>query len=410
MMTSRPLFREAQMRRFTSPLLRFATDAAVAVLVVAVLTLTGVLPMKATVVKQVSSSAAATAPAALTTGALTAEQIYKRDSAGVVEVLATFSQASSVSPYGQSSSSTTQALGSGFIVSSQGYVLTNAHVVYDNGHKASSVTVAFKGSGSATTQVKARIAGIDETSDVALLKLDPTQSPKLVVLALGDSSRVQAGEAVVAIGNPLGYDFSVTSGIVSATNRNLQSPNGSVIPNGIQTDAAINEGNSGGPLIDSSGDVIGINEQIASQSGGNQGLGFAVPIDTAAKVMAQLKTSGTVRYAYLGVSGQTLSADISKALGVNVSQGVLVADVAGGSPAAKAGIKGGSQQTVIQSQTYVTGGDVIEAIDGKAVSSAEDLAAVIMQHKPGDSVTVTVLRGGSTQHLKVALAQRPSGT
>jgi len=311
------------MRRFTSSLLTFATGATVAVLVVVLLTVSGILPVKTTVIRQTSSSGATTTPAALTTGALTAEQIYKQDSAGVVEVLSTFAQ-SQASPYGPSSSSTAQALGSGFVVSDQGYILTNAHVVSNNGQKADSVTVVFKGTGSATTRVKAQIAGIDETSDVALLKVDPVQAPKLVVLPLGDSSKVEAGEAVVAIGNPLGYDFSVTSGIVSATSRNLQSPNGSVIPNGIQTDAAINEGNSGGPLIDSSGKVIGINEQIASQSGGNQGLGFAVPIDTAAKVMAQLKTSGTVSYAYLGVSGQTLSADISKALGVNVSQGVLV--------------------------------------------------------------------------------------
>ena len=310
------------MRKFTSSLLTFATGAAVAVLVVALLTVSGILPVKTTVTGQSSSSGATTTQAALTTGTLTAEQIYKQDSAGVVEVLSTFAQ--SASPYGPSSSSTSQALGSGFVVSDQGYILTNAHVVSNNGQKADSVTVVFKGTGSTTTRVKAQIAGIDETSDVALLKVDPVQAPKLVVLPLGDSSKVEAGEAVVAIGNPLGYDFSVTSGIVSATNRNLQSPNGSVIPNGIQTDAAINEGNSGGPLIDSSGKVIGINEQIASQSGGNQGLGFAVPIDTAAKVMAQLKTSGTVSYAYLGVSGQTLSADISKALGVNVSQGVLV--------------------------------------------------------------------------------------
>ena len=400
------------MRRFTSILLTFAAGAAVAVLVVVLLTLTGILPVKTvqtTVVKQTASSGATTTQAALSTGALTAEQIYKQDSAGVVEVLSAFSQSSSLSPYGPSSS-TAQALGSGFVVSDQGYILTNAHVVSNNGQKADSVTVVFKGTGSTTTRVKAQIAGIDETSDVALLKVDPVQAPNLVVLPLGDSSKVEAGEAVVAIGNPLGYDFSVTSGIVSATNRNLQSPNGSVIPNGIQTDAAINEGNSGGPLIDSSGKVIGINEQIASQSGGNQGLGFAVPIDTAAKVMAQLKTSGTVSYAYLGVSGQTLSADISKALGVSVDQGVLVAEVAGGSPAAKAGIKGGGQQTVIQGQTYVIGGDVIEAIDGKAVTSAEDLAAVIMQHKPGDTVSVTVLHGGSTQQLKATLTQRPSGT
>jgi S1-C subfamily serine protease len=399
------------MRRFTSSLLTFATGAAVAVLVVALLTLTGILPVKTvrtTVVKQ-PSSVATTTEAALTTGSLTAEQIYKQDSAGVVEVLSTFPQAQSSSPFGPSSS-TAEALGSGFVVSAEGYVLTNAHVVSSNGQKAGSVTVVFKGTGSATTRVKATIVGIDATSDVALLKVDPSQAPKLVVLPLGDSSTVQAGEPVVAIGNPLGYDFSVTSGIVSATNRNLQSPNGSVIPDGIQTDAAINEGNSGGPLIDSSGKVIGINEQIASQSGGNQGLGFAVPIDTAARAMAQLKTSGAVSYAYLGVSGQTLNADVSKALGVKASQGVLVAAVAGGSPAAKAGIKGGSRQTMIQGQTYVTGGDVIAAIDGKAVAGAEDLAAAIVRHKPGDTVTVTVLRGGSTQQLKATLTQRPSGT
>ena len=399
------------MRKFPSSLLTFAGGAAVAVILVTLLTVSGILPARTVetkVIKQTSSSATPET-AALTTGALTAEQIYKQDSAGVVEVLSTFSAAQSSSPFGPSST-TTQALGSGFVVSSQGYILTNAHVVYDSGVKATSVTVVFKGTGSATTRVKATIAGIDETSDVALLKVDPAKAPTLVVLQLGDSSKVQAGEAVVAIGNPLGYDFSVTSGIVSATSRNLQSPNGSVIPNGIQTDAAINEGNSGGPLIDSSGKVIGINEQIASQSGGNQGLGFAVPIDTAAKVMAQLKTSGTVSYAYLGVSGQTLSADISKALGVNVSQGVLVAQVATGSPAAKAGIKGGSHQTAIQGQTYVTGGDVIEAIDGASVASAEDLAAAILQHKPGDTVTVTVLRGGSTVQIKATLAQRPSGT
>jgi putative serine protease PepD len=386
-----------------------------AALLILVLILLGVTDVKkettvtVTTPAPIAQASPGTAPGTPSPGAaLTPTQIYDKEASGVVEITSTFPTAGT-DVFGQSLGGNV-AVGSGFVVSRQGYILTNAHVVYDSGVKASSVTVVFKGTGSATTRVKATIAGIDETSDVALLKVDPAKAPTLVVLQLGDSSKVQAGEAVVAIGNPLGYDFSVTSGIVSATSRNLQSPNGSVIPNGIQTDAAINEGNSGGPLIDSSGKVIGINEQIASQSGGNQGLGFAVPIDTAAKVMAQLKTSGTVSYAYLGVSGQTLSADISKALGVNVSQGVLVAQVATGSPAAKAGIKGGSHQTAIQGQTYVTGGDVIEAIDGASVASAEDLAAAILQHKPGDTVTVTVLRGGSTVQIKATLAQRPSGT
>jgi putative serine protease PepD len=220
---------------------------------------------------------------------------------------------------------------------------------------------------------------------------------------------VQVGEPVVAIGSPMGLSFSVSAGIVSATGRTLQSPTGAVIPGGIQTDAAINTGNSGGPLIDSSGKVIGINTMIASHSGGSQGLGFAVPMNTAVKVMEQLKTGGTAGQAYLGVSGQTLTADLAAALGMSVSQGVLVAEVASGSPAAKAGIVGGSRQVVIQDQTYMTGGDVITAIDGKAVTSAEGLVAVIGQHKPGDAITLTVVSAGQTKQVPATLSARASG-
>ena len=243
-----------------------------------------------------------------------------------------------------------------------------------------------------------------------LLKVDPAKAPALDPLPLGDSSAIQVGEPVVAIGNPLGFDFSVTSGIVSATSRNLQSPNNSVIPNGIQTDAAINEGNSGGPLIDASGHVIGINEQIASQSGGNQGLGFAVPINTAVSVMQQLQTTGKVTYAYLGVQGQTITSDIASALGLKQTEGVLVAAVGNRSPAAKAGIKGGSQQANLQGQPYVVGGDVITAVDGKTLAGVDDLAAAILQHKPGDTVTLTVVRSGKTQDVKVTLAERPTSS
>jgi S1-C subfamily serine protease len=399
------------MRKLLSRTGTFLTGVTATILVVVLLMAFGVLPVKTetTLVKQTAATqTASTTTAQLASDALTPSQIYDKYSAGVVEVLSTFSQATT-DPYGQSTSS--QALGSGFVVSTDGYILTNAHVVAENGQRASSVTVVFKTptSSSESTRVKATIVGLDETSDVALLKVDPKQAPALDPLTLGNSSSVQVGETVVAIGNPLGYDFSVTSGIVSATNRNLQSPNKSVIPNGIQTDAAINSGNSGGPLIDSSGRVIGINEQIASQSGGNQGLGFAVPINTAAKVMQQLKTSGKVTYAYLGVQGQTLSADVAKALGVKVDQGVLVAEVTSGSPAAKAGIKGGSQQTMLQGQVYVVGGDVIEAVDGKAVAGADELAAAITQHKPGDTVTITLLSGGTTKQVKATLSTRPSG-
>ena len=401
------------MRRTWSRTGAFAAGALATVLVVVLLMAGGVLPVKTertTVVREKTATAAAsTSTIALTTTDMTPTQIYDKYSAGVVEVLATFDSVASMTPYGQSSGSA-QALGSGFVVSADGSILTNAHVVSDSGTRASSVEVVFKtqsGDGTDTTTVAATVVGVDETSDVALLKVDPAKSPALDPLPLGDSSAVQVGEAVVAIGNPLGYDFSVTSGIVSATNRNLQSPNGSVIPDGIQTDAAINEGNSGGPLIDASGQVIGINEQIASQSGGNQGLGFAVPINTAVSVMKQLQTTGKVTYAYLGVQGQTITSDIAGALGLTLDEGVLVASVSAGSPAAQAGIKGGTQQADLQGQVYVIGGDVITAMDGETVASMEELAAEIVQHKAGDSVTLTVVSGGKTEDVEVTLAERP---
>ena len=288
------------MQRFWSKTGMFATGMLAAILVLVVLMAAGVIPLKSetTVVTRESAASggsgdATTQTVAATTRSLTPAEIYDRASPGVVEVLATFTQAAD--PLYGMGGGTAQALGSGFVADTDGTILTNAHVVTDNGTRASSVSVVFKvqkDGKTETTEVPATIVGSDETSDVAVLKVDPTKAPSLQPLELGDSSSVEVGEAVVAIGNPLGYDFSVTSGIVSATNRNLESPNGSVIADGIQTDAAINEGNSGGPLIDLSGKVIGINEQIASQSGGNQGLGFAVPIDTARDVMDQIETKG----------------------------------------------------------------------------------------------------------------------
>jgi putative serine protease PepD len=183
-----------------------------------------------------------------------------------------------------------QGIGTGFVVSTDGQILTNAHVVSESGVTASSVTVVFKGSnGAQGTEIPATIVGADETTDVALIKIDPTQAPGLTPVKLGDSSQVAVGQEVVAIGNPLGLDFSLSSGVVSATDRQLQSPNGATITGGIQTDAAINPGNSGGPLFNASGQVIGINEQIDSQSGGNEGIGFAVPINTAVSVMKQMQ-------------------------------------------------------------------------------------------------------------------------
>jgi len=284
----------------------FLTGLAVAALVVVVLVAAGVVPTRVerTTVKTTAaasspaaaattaSSGAATVSTALTTTSLTPSQIYQKYAAGVVEVLATFSITADQGSFGPSSA-TIQSLGSGFVATTNGYALTNAHVVSEDGTRASSVTVVFKGTGTTTRKVAATIVGIDESSDVAVLKVDPATSPALVTIPLGDSSAVKVGETVVAIGNPLGYDFSLTEGIVSATNRALTAPNGATISNGVQTDAAINKGNSGGPLIDSTGHVIGINEQIATESGGNEGLGFALPINTAAGVLKRLTKAST---------------------------------------------------------------------------------------------------------------------
>ena len=275
-----------------------------------------------------------------TTGpALTPEQIYSNLSGGVVMVLSDFGS-SGTDQFGQTQSS--QALGTGFVVDKEGYILTNAHVVDESGQRASSVTVVFNKGGSETQRVAGQLVGVDVGSDVAVIKVDPSKVD-LNPLPLGDSDKVVVGESVVAIGNPLGYDFSITSGIVSATGRSLQAPNGQTIPNGIQTDAAINQGNSGGPLIDNSGKVIGINEQIASSGGGNDGLGFAVPINTAIRSLEQLKTNGKVTYAWMGVSLKTLTSDIAGMLNMHSQGGALVEQVSPGSPAAKAGVKGGDQ-------------------------------------------------------------------
>ena len=389
----------------------FLCGVGTALLVLLILVIVGVLPVRSEKTTVIVRQAAGTSTTALQSGALTAQQIYQRDARGVVEIKATFTSDSgqgdlpfpfSIGPQ------TEQALGSGFVVSRDGYILTNAHVVSSNGQTVKTVEVVFKGMGPQARQVSGTVVGADNTSDVALIKVDPGKVGGLDPLSLGNFAVVQPGEPVVAIGNPLGYDFSITAGIVSAIDRNLQSPNGSTISNGIQTDAAINEGNSGGPLIDSSGQVIGINEQIATESGGNEGLGFAVPINSAVGVMDQLRKSGTVSYAWLGISGQTLTADVAQALGLKTTQGVLVAQVVAGTPAAKAGLKGETAQLSLQGQTYEVGGDVITAIDGAKVSSMDQLAGIVAAHKPGDVVTLTVVRHSQTLSLKAKLTARPA--
>ena len=225
-------------------------------------------------------------PASFKTTGMTPQQVYEQNVGGVVEIKSTFSGGYDM--WGQPTGDQ-QGIGTGFVVNTDGDILTNAHVVSESGVTASSVTVVFKGSDAQGLEIPATIVGSDESTDVALLRIDPSQAPELTPVKLGDSSQVAVGEEVVAIGNPLGLDFSLSSGVVSATDRELQSPNGATITGGIQTDAAINPGNSGGPLFNADGEVIGINEQIASQAGGNEGIGFAVPINTAVSVMQQMQ-------------------------------------------------------------------------------------------------------------------------
>ena len=388
-----------KMRGFLVGLGGGAVGAALVVLVLVLVFNLG--EVKETVVRTAAETPAAYAPQGQ---GLNPEEIYQGLSSGVVMVRSDFANAGT-DAFGQPQSG--RALGTGFVVDDNGYILTNAHVVQEQGQKASSVAIVFNKGGGKTQEVKGEIIGIDIGSDVAVIKVDPS-GVDLTPLPLGNSGKVQVGEPVVAIGNPLGYDFSITSGIVSAVGRSLPAPNGQTIPNGIQTDAAINPGNSGGPLIDSAGHVIGINEQIASQSGGNQGLGFAVPINQAVKSLEQLKKGETVKYAWLGVGFVTVTSDLAKTFNLSTQSGALVQTVYPNSPAAKAGIKSGDQTAIVGGQQYTVGGDIITAIDGQSISTKDELFGLLSQKKPGDKVTLTIERDGKKQDVTVTLAERPA--
>ena len=369
-------------------------------------------------VKTETTQIVQSAPAAFASpdAGLTPEQIYRRATPSVVEVQSTFPSIQGF--FGQQGEG--HGIGTGFVASSKGEILTNAHVVVeyqDNSgsslstpQPATKVQVVFKGSGTKTTTVDATVVGVDGASDVALLKVDPGKVPNLKPLPLGDSSKVQVGQQVVAIGNPLGLEFTMTSGIVSAIDRPLSSPTGATIENGIQTDAAINEGNSGGPLIDASGRVIGINEQIATARNGGTGsigLGFAVPINKAVTSMRQLESQTPA--AWLGISGVSITPQVAQALDLSVTEGAEIASVMSGSPAEKAGLQGASSTATLSGQPFPVGGDIVTAIDGKKVADMQQLQKLIAGHKPGDQVTLTIVRDGKTQDVQVTLGSKPIG-
>jgi S1-C subfamily serine protease len=292
------------------------------------------------------------------------------------------------------------ATGSGFVVDRGGNILTNAHVI----EGASRVTVQFEDNKTAD----AKVVGEDTSTDIALLKVDPSASA-LKPLALGDSSNVQVGDPTFAIGNPFGLDRTLTTGVVSALQRRIEAPNGFSIDHVIQTDAAINPGNSGGPLLDAAGQVIGINSQIATgPSGtGSIGIGFAVPINTAKQVIPQLESAGTVQHAYIGITGLTIDRSLTR-LNLAATTGVLVQTAEPNSPAAKAGIHGGDTQATFDGSDIALGGDVIKRIDNRPVHTMDDVVTVVGAKKPGDTVTVTFLRGGQSKTVVVRLAERPN--
>ena len=257
--------------------------------------------------------------------------------------------------------------------------------------------------------LKATLVGSDPSTDVALLKVDAS-AQALTPLTLADSTRVEVGDAVVAIGNPFGLERTVTSGIVSALQRAVQAPNGYSIDHVIQTDAAINHGNSGGPLLNTRGEVIGINSQIETggSGDGNVGIGFAVPSNTVKSVIAQLLASGKVDHAYLGVSAVEVTSDIATSYHLPVTKGLVIQTVGSGSGAAGAGLKAGNKQVVIAGESFRMGGDVIVAADGKPVATIDELRDVIAAHKPGDKIELKFYRGDVAKTVTVTLGRQPT--
>ncbi len=341
-----------------------------------------------TVVRQVavgsSASTASTAP-------LSVNQIYRRASRAVVEITVTSTSSSGFG--GQ----TQQGLGTGFVIDKLGHVVTNQHVVSD----AESVTVRF--SNGAT--YKGTVVGSDASTDIAVVKVDAPAS-LLVPLTFADSADVEVGDGVVAIGSPFGLEETVTSGIVSALHRQMTAPNNFAINDSIQTDAAINHGNSGGPLLDNQARVIGVNAQIQSDSGGSDGVGFAIPSSTVRSIAQQIIASGKVEHAYLGVGVASLPETVASRL--NSPAGVALTEVRPSTPAAQAGLKAATGEQSLDGQTYPTGGDVVTEIDGRAVTSAAELQSAIDAHKPGDTIALTVVRDGDTRTVRVKLATRPA--
>jgi S1-C subfamily serine protease len=321
-----------------------------------------------------------------------ATRVYEEASPGVVTIRSVFGAQG--------------AEGSGFVLNDDGEIVTNAHVVTDESSgerkEADQVYIEFPD----RNVVPAEIVGFDPFVDVALLRIEP-DGFALHPLKLGDDRDLRVGQPVAAIGSPFGEQQSLSVGVVSATDRSVQSLTQFEISGAIQTDASINPGNSGGPLLDAGARVVGINQQIETNSGANDGVGFAVPITAIKRSIAQLRENGEAEYAYIGVSSQPLYPQLARKLGLDTTFGGLVAEVTSGGPAEKAGIEGGNDKVDFQAGRYRTGGDVILKVDDHDVVTPDDLAEAVSAHQPGDVVTLTILRDGEQQQVKVTLGKRP---
>jgi S1-C subfamily serine protease len=361
-----------------------------------------------TVREVVNSPSRSDEPAVFAQGkSLSINQIYRQSAPGVVQVTSTSVVDTPPdpffgNPFGQPGREEQQALGSGFVWDKAGHIVTNYHVV----ENADSVEVSFSNNES----MKARVVGVDPSTDLAVLKVD-ARSRALRPLTLGDSDLVQVGDAVVAIGNPFGLERTLTAGIVSALQREIRAPNLFAIDHVIQTDAPINKGNSGGPLLNAQGQVIGVNAQISTGgtgAEGNVGIGFAIPIDTVKDVVTQLIEKGKVEHAFLGVGVKQLEPEVARLFKLPVSRGLLIQDVQKGSAADKAGLEAGSSEVVVAGESWKLGGDVLVRADGVSLTSAARLRDVIEGKRPGDTIELELYHGDTKKTLEVKLGRQPT--
>jgi S1-C subfamily serine protease len=336
-------------------------------------------------------------------GSFDPSAIYEREAPGVVTVFSVLPGDSGGLGNGGSGQ------GSGFVVNERGEIATNAHVVTEGEgraiRKAREVYVAFADG----NEVSAKIVGFDPNADVALLRIDPA-GLTLRPLPLGSAADLRVGSPVAAIGSPFGEPQSLSVGVVSATNRSITSLTGFQIAGAIQTDAAINHGNSGGPLVNAKGEVLGINSQIQTASGGGEGVGYAVPADTVRHTLTALRRDGAVHYAYLGVATARIYPQLARRFGLPVDTGAWIQEVVPGGPAAAAGLKAGTNTQRFQARSVRTGGDIIAAVDGRKLADEAALGVALLRLRPGSEVTLRVYRDGKPRNVHVTLGERPRQT